>query len=155
MKTRKLRTHHCGYSNIDFRSKNDFESLKTYQPWKVRTAFGTMGYSQYHLPKNEKNKVLGVSNNLNDQRAVLSDVPDPKFHRTAEFYSNNKIPIKAKTMNTNERIAQLDEHDKGKERFTGDSMMIADLTKNRKYKSKKSGISNKEKREKSKWIEII
>ena len=40
-------------------------------------------------------------------------------------------------MFTNERVAQLDETYKGKDKFTGDSMMIVDLTKQRQMKKGK------------------
>ena len=42
------------------------------------------------------------------------------------------MQIKKKAMTSDERLAQLDESFKGKEKFTGESMMIADLNKERK-----------------------
>jgi len=137
MNIRKQRTHQAGHSNIDFRSKNDDQSLKIYQPWKMMKAHGTMGYSDYKNNPDVIKKLLEVSKTINTQQAITSEIPDPKFHKTAEYYFIHKIPIKAKTINTTERIAQLDESVKGKEVYTGDSMMISDLTKFRKNRIKK------------------
>ena len=137
MNIRKQRTHLVGHSNIDFRSKHDEQSLKVYQPWKMMKAHGTMGYSDYKNNLDEIKKLLEVSKNINTQQALTSEIPDPKYHKTAEYYFNHKIPVKAKTMYTTERIAQLDESVKGKEVYTGDSMMISDITKFRKNKTKK------------------
>lgn len=145
MSVRKDRIHRCGHSNIDFRSKRDEEALKVYQPWKNRTAFGTMGYVGFKLHPEENKKILEVSEKLNNQRTVLSEMPDPKYHKSAQFYFDKKIPIKEKTIYTNERVAQLDESFKGKEMFTGDSMMIADINKFRKAKKKKEYVDRNRK----------
>jgi hypothetical protein len=148
MNIRKERTHRCGHSNIDFRSKKDTDSLQTYQPWKCKKEFGTMGYTDFKLSFNDHKKALENTQQINCQRNILSEVPDPKYHKTAQYYSQNKIPIKSKTIYTNERVAQLDESFKGKDMYTGDSMMIADITKFRKNKTKK--FYDREKHAKSK-----
>ena len=137
MNIRKQRNHQSGHSNIDFRSKKDENSLKLFQPWKVMEAPGTMGYSGYKPNTIDVKNILEVSKKINTQRVVSTEIPDPKYHKTAEFYYKNRIPIKTKTIYTNERIAQLDESFKGKEVFTGDSMMISDINKYRKNKIKK------------------
>jgi hypothetical protein len=137
MNIRKQRNHQVGHSNIDFRSKKDEESLKIFQPWKLMEAPGTMGYSGYKPNTINMKKILEVSKSINTQRIIASEIPDPKYHKTAEFYYKNRIPIKTKTMYTTERVAQLDESFKGKEVFTGDSMMISDINKYRKNKTKK------------------
>lgn len=136
MKQRKERSHLYGHSNLDFRTKNDTENLKIYQPWKVRTEFGTMGYSGFHPVLDESKKTKEVSEKLFNQQQTLSGIPDPKFFKSAQFYYDKKIPIKARTFYTNERVAQLDESFKGKEVFTGDSMMISDINKFRKMKTR-------------------
>jgi hypothetical protein len=136
MQLRKERTHRCGYTNIDFRSKKDTEALKTYQPWVCAKSFGTMGYSDFKLTTNDHKKLLEPTNPINTHRVVRSELPDPKYHKTALYYSTNKIPIRKKTFYTDERVAQLDESFKGKDKYTGDSMMIAEVTKLRKHKTK-------------------
>jgi hypothetical protein len=136
MKQRKERSHLYGHSNLDFRSKNDTENLKIYQPWKVRTEFGTMGYSGFQGVPDESKKMKEVSEKLFNQQTIVSGIPDPKFFKSAQFYYDKKIPLKARTFYTNERVAQLDESFKGKEVYTGDSMMISDINKYRKMKTK-------------------
>jgi hypothetical protein len=147
MNKRKERTHHCGFTNIDFRSKNDLENLKIHQPWHQRTNFGTMGYSEYKLPPKHSKKILEVSCKINNQKVLVSEMPDPRYYQTAKFYEDKQIKIRCKNMYTNERVAQLDESFLGKEKFTGDSMMIADLTKQRKHKSHKFLDTEKENRQ--------
>lgn len=134
MNIRRERSHGCGHSNIDFRTKNDTESIKTFMPWKSKKEFGTMGNDLYKLSFNENKKLLKVTENINAQKNILHEIPNPKYYKTAQFYQSNNFPIKSKTMTISERVAQLDESFKGKEKFTGESMMIADLTKNRKLK---------------------
>lgn len=137
MNIKKERLHRCGLSNIDFRTKRDGDSLKVHQPWKIAAPFGTMGYSGYRPDPIQRKTLLKVTENINNQRTLASDIPDAKYYKTAEFYNKNKIPLKTKAFFTNERIAQLDESFKGKEKYTGDSMMIADVLKFRKRKAKK------------------
>ena len=139
MTLRRDRTHTCGLSNIDFRSKNDIDSLLLFQPWKTNTHFGTMGQSNYFRAYSAQKKVFGVTDKINTQKDLASDCPDPRYFTSAQFYKNNKIDLNQRSIFTNDRVAQLDETFKGKDRFTGDSMMIVDLTKqkNRLY----SGVS--------------
>lgn len=47
MNIRRDRTHQCGLTNLDFRTKGDFESLDKYKPTLKFADFGTMGRSQY------------------------------------------------------------------------------------------------------------
>lgn len=132
MSIRRERSHKCGHSNIDFRTKNDSEAIKTFMPWKLKKEYGTMGNDLFKLPINEHKKILKVTENINNQKNLLQEIPDPKYYKTAQFYQSNNIPLKAKAMFANDRVAQLDESFKGKEKFIGDSMMISDLTRNRK-----------------------
>ena len=117
----------CGFSNIDFRSKGDFESLKLYEPWKIPKEFGTMGKSNYHMSYSDAKKIFSVSKNMNKYTCIIQDSPDPKFYQTAMYYKKNKIKPNIVQDFYNERAAQLDEKDIGKEKYTGDSMMIADI----------------------------
>ena len=127
MSLKKQRTHMCGFSNIDFRSKGDFESLKLYEPWKIPKEFGTMGKSYYHISYTDSKKIFSVSKNINKLKNIIQDTPDPKFYQTAIYYKKNKIiPNILQEFHT-ERVAQLDEIDIGKEKYIGDSMMISDI----------------------------
>ena len=47
MNIRRERTHHCGLTNLDFRTKGDYESMDRYRPDLKFANFGTMGKSQY------------------------------------------------------------------------------------------------------------
>ncbi len=76
----------CGFSNIDFRSKGDFESLKLYEPWKIPKEFGTMGKSNYHISYSDAKKIFSVSKNLNKFRSIVHDSPDPKFYKTTMYH---------------------------------------------------------------------
>ena len=127
---RRSRSHHYGYTNIDYRSKEDVNSMLIHQPWKQPKDFGTMGHAGYTLPYDKHKNILKISQQLNTLQHINSECPDPKTYNTCKFYNDNKIPIKAKTHITKptERVAQLDENLKGKDIFIGDSMMIADLT---------------------------
>jgi len=145
MSIRRERSHKCGHSNIDFRTKNDQEAIKTFMPWKLKKEYGTMGNDEYKLPFNEHKKLLKETEKINTQRNILHEAPDPKYYKTAQFYQSNNIPIKAKTMFVNERLAQLDESFKGKEKFIGDGMMISDLTKNRKLQKEYGDKVNQKK----------
>ena len=124
----------CGFSNIDFRSKGDFESLKLYEPWKIPKEFGTMGKSNYHISYSDAKKIFSVSKNLNKFRSIVHDSPDPKFYKTAMYYKKNKIKPNVVQDFYNERAAQLDEIDIGKDKYIGDSMMIADIYRYRTQK---------------------
>ena len=126
MSLKRERNHMCGFSNIDFRSKGEFENLKLFEPWKIPKDFGTMGKSNYHLPYSESKRIFSVSKNLNKFKNIVQDFPDPKFYKTAMYYKKSNIKPNILQDFYNERIAQLDEIDIGKEKYIGDSMMIAD-----------------------------
>ena len=143
MSIRRERSHRCGHTNIDFRTKNDIDSIKTYMPWKSKREFGTMGNDFYRLPFNEKKKLMKVTENINTIKNVHEDIPDPKYYKTAQFYQLNNMQVKKRAMYSDERLAQLDESFKGKDKYTGESMMIADLTKQRKKREKLKNIQNK------------
>lgn len=129
MKLRKERNHLYGQTNIDFRSKKDAEAIKIYQPWMVKKNFGTMGNQDYHLPVDDFKNCLRPVSKIISQREVNAELPDPKYYKSAQYYDKLKIPLKQKTITTSERIAQLNEETKGKEKYVGDSMMIAENLK--------------------------
>ena len=137
MSLRRDRTHNYGLSNIDFRSKNDIDSLLLFQPWKTNTHFGSMGQSNYFRSFSANKRIFGVTDKINTQKDLASDCPDPRYYTTAQFYKKNKIDLNQRNIYTSDRVAQLDETYKGKERFTGDSMMIVDITKQRQMKKGK------------------
>ena len=138
MSLKKERVHTTGFSNIDFRTKNDSNSLLLFQPWKVAEHYGTINDYGYRLSFDDHKKIFGLSDKLNKQLNEFNDLPDPKIYQSAQFYRDNKIKFNTRSMFTNERLAQLDESMKGKERYVGDSMMISDINKIRKVNTKKN-----------------
>ena len=144
MALRLERVHQCGTSNIDFRSKKDYESLTLYQPWKVPKDFGTMGQSCYYPSNTEMKNTFSVSENINQLKDKVQGSPNPKGYKTAKFYKEQKISPQIKSNFVSQRLAQLDESYIGKDIFTGDSMMIADINKFRKERKRKKRFLEKE-----------
>lgn len=46
----KERTHHCGLTNIDFKTKGDIQSDDKFNFTTARSDFGTMGWKGFHWP---------------------------------------------------------------------------------------------------------
>ena len=47
MSLKRERSHHYGFTNIDYRTKQDKSALCLFQPWHNSKNFGTMGNSNY------------------------------------------------------------------------------------------------------------
>ena len=147
MSLKRERNHTTGLSNIDFRSKNDIPSLDQYEPWHKTKNFGTMSKYPYELSYTEHKKLFRPTKQINEQYYLNADIQNPKTYQSAQFYKDHKIRLNTKAIFTNERIAQLDESNKGKDIFLGDSMMISDINKQRKERKKRrkfNDIENKE-----------
>ena len=129
--------HRCGYTNLDFRSKGDFESLKLYEPWKIPKEFGTMGKSFYYPSYSEAKKIFSVSKSLNKLKNIVQGSPDPKAYPGALYYKKNNIKPNIIQEFRVERVAELDESALGKDKYIGESMMIADINKYRKERKHK------------------
>ena len=141
MSLKLQRMHRCGYTNLDFRSKGDFHSVKLYEPWKIPKEFGTMGKSFYYPSFSEAKKIFSVSKSLNKLKDIVQGSPDPKSYPGALYYKKNNIKPNIVQEFRIERVAELDESAIGKEKYIGDSMMIADINKYRKErKIKKNDI---------------
>ena len=141
MSLKLQRMHRCGYTNLDFRSKGDFDSVKLYEPWKIPKEFGTMGKSFYYPSFSEAKKIFSVSKSLNKLKDIVQGSPDPKSYPGALYYKKNNIRPNIVQEFRIERVAELDESAIGKEKYIGDSMMIADINKYRKErKIKKNDI---------------
>ena len=154
MSLKKPRIHCCGFSNLDFRTKGDFESLKLYEPWKIPKDFGSMGKSFYYPSFSEAKKIFSVSKSLNKLKNVIQGSPDPKNYPGALYYKKNNIRPNIIQEFRTERVAELDESGIGKEKYIGDSMMIAEINKyrlERKNKNKKREI-NENKGQKQDYI---
>ena len=137
MSLKLQRIHRCGYTNLDFRSKGDFESLKLYEPWKIPKEFGTMGKSFYYPSYSEAKKIFSVSKSLNKLKNIVQGSPDPKAYPGALYYKKNNIKPNIIQEFRVERVAELDESALGKDKYIGESMMIADINKYRKERKHK------------------
>ena len=156
MSLKLQRIHRCGYTNLDFRSKGDFESLKLYEPWQIPKEFGTMGKSFYYPSYSEAKKIFSVSKSLNKLKSIVQGSPDPKSYPGAIYYKKNNMKPNIIQEFRIERVAELDESEIGKEKYVGDSMMIADINKYRKdRKNKKVDIKEKMTAEKKDLLEKI
>ena len=137
MSLKLQRMHRCGYTNLDFRSKGDFESLKLYEPWKIPKEFGTMGKSFYYPSYSEAKKIFSVSKSLNKLKNIVQGSPDPKAYPGALYYKKNNIKPNIIQEFRVEKVAELDESALGKDKYIGESMMIADINKYRKERKHK------------------
>ena len=144
MSLKLQRMHRCGYTNLDFRSKGDFDSLKLYEPWQIPKEFGTMGKSHYYPSFSEAKKIFSVSKSLNKLKNIVQGSPDPKSYPGALYYKKNNMKPNIVQEFRIERVAELDESEIGKEKYIGDSMMIADINKyRRERKNKKVDLKDK------------
>ena len=137
MSLRRDRLHLTGITNIDFRSKKDLTSVNFFQPWKTSSNFGTMGNSNYTRSYSARKRIFTATSKVATQKNLASGTPDPRYYTSSQFYNSHRISPLKRNIFTTDRVAQLDEAFKGKDRFTGDSMMIADLTKQRRLKKLK------------------
>jgi len=129
MNIKKERTHKYGSSNIDFRTKRDEQKIKTYEPWLMGKKMGTQGISDFHLTLNQKKDLFLTTKKLSTHKDIVKEIPNPKLHSTANYYFEKNIIPNEKIFFANEKVADLDESFKGKEKYVGDSMMISVNTK--------------------------
>ena len=141
------RIHKCGFTNLDFRTKGDFNNLKLYEPWQIPKEFGTMGKSFYYPSFTQTKKIFSVSKSLNKLKDIVQGSPDPKIYSGAIYYKQNKIKPKIIQEFRSTRVAELDESDIGKEKYIGDSMMISYIKNCRLSKTSKKADSLNKKRE--------
>ena len=134
MSLRRVRSHKVGISNIDFRTKGDMYNIKIFEPWHSPKDFGSMGYRQYRIPKKIFKSLFDPSIEINTQKDIVNDYPDPRYHTTAQFYKKNNILINTRTFFNSEKVANLEESFKGKEIFNGDSTNVAEVMRLRKGK---------------------
>lgn len=149
MRLKKERNHLYGLSNIDFRSKRDEENIRKFQPWIMAKAFATQGQSNFHLTLDQKKSLFEGINKLLTLKDIVNEHPNPKYYNTIQFYKSKNITLYSKTLTETERAAHLDETEKGKDPFTGDSMMISFNTK-LKHKDKNLSIKDKKRKHKIK-----
>ena len=148
MSLRKDRLHLTGITNIDFRSKKVLTSISFFQPWKTSTNFGTMGISNFTRSYSSQKNIHTITSKIATQKSLATDTPDPRYYTSSQFYSSHKISPLKRNIFTSDRIAQLDEAYKGKDRFLGDSMMISDINKIRKERKRRRRLHEQERKKK-------
>ena len=107
----------------------------------------------YELSYSAHKKLFSPTKAINEQYYLNSNIQNPKIYQSAQFYKSHNSPINIKAIYTNERFAQLDESNKGKEIFLGDSMMISDINKQRKERKKRRKFNDRENKEKKMVIQ--
>ena len=135
MSLRRVRSHKVGISNIDFRTKKDIDNIRLFEPWQSPKEFGTMGYRNYRNPRKVFKSLFDPSLEINTQKDIVNDYPDPRYHTAAQFYKKNNILINTKTFFNSEKVANLEESYKGKDIFNGDSTNVAEIMRARKGKN--------------------
>lgn len=118
MNIRRDRTHQCGLTNIDFRTKGDFQSLERYQPNNMYNDFGTMGKSQYKRMPSQANFKEQVSTMGGFK--TLSKV-DPRGETTKEFYQQKSKAFKQPVQIGKRHDTQLEDTKWTDKVFTGDN----------------------------------
>ena len=108
--------------------------MRIFEPWHSPKDFGSMGYRQYRIPKKIFKSLFDPSIEINTQKDIVNDYPDPRYHTTAQFYKKNNILINTRTFFNSEKVANLEESFKGKEIFNGDSTNVAEVMRLRKGK---------------------
>ena len=97
MNIRRDRTHQCGLTNLDFRTKGEIESVDRYNPTLKYADFGTMGKSQYNrMPS--ANPELTFKDRLKMSAGFLTTTAkvnhNPKIETTTDFYKQRNKKIK-------------------------------------------------------------
>ena len=134
---RRARSHKIGISNIDYRTKNDEDNLRIFEPWKAPKDFGTMGYRNYKNAPKFRRLLFSPTERINTHKDLVNDYPDPRYYTTAQFYKTNNIDLNIKSFIETERVSNLEETFKGKDVFIGDGMGITDTMRKRKGKKEK------------------
>jgi Ca2+-binding EF-hand superfamily protein len=138
MNIRRERTHQCGLTNIDFKTKGDSEALAKYKPDLKYTNFGTMSKTAF------KASTATTSFNMTKQKTGMHQpyVPDPKRQTTEQFYATQGKRLTAPAATFGKRATQLEADRWNDNVFTGDTANFqADLTGKVKRRVNKLGMS--------------
>lgn len=142
MNRRRERVHHCGLTNIDFKTKGDAVSMQTYKPTLKHADFGTMGKTGF-----EKTPFSTFMKSKKKTGMTISENPDPRTKTTQDFYMQQGKRITAPTATLNKRSTQLEDAKWTDNVFTGDKPDFQiDLTAKAKRRINKLGLGNSGKR---------
>ena len=133
MSLKLRRIHYTGISNLDFRTKNDINRIKLYQPYHESKPFGMQGISNYKLPSSIHKELFSPTKGINEGKFIKNEMLNPRVYEPALFYKNNLMKIKPKAFLAVERSKQLDTSEfRGGGEYNGDSMMISETNKKRR-----------------------
>lgn len=121
MNIRKERTHQCGLTNLDFKTKGDYDNLDYAKPSLKYADFGTMdktGYKRINTSEDPLNR-LGVSGGWKQPNQ-----PDPKYDTAKEFYQTQGKRFRAKFETAHRKEGELEKPTWTDKIFTGDSAKL-------------------------------
>jgi hypothetical protein len=119
MQLRKDRAHHCGLSNLDFRTQKDSENLTKYQEDFKKKSFGTMGrigIKQVKAPTSEKEKRKLKAG------FILEGSPNPRDTVSKMYYDEAEKPIREKAAMGSTRISHVEDPRWNENIFTGENV---------------------------------
>lgn len=122
MNIRRDRTHQCGLTNLDFRTKGEIESVDRYNPSLKFADFGTMGKSQFNRMASaaatdfkDRLKLTGGWKTMTNLNA------NPKAESTQEFYKSKGKKIKGPQQIGIRKETELEDQKWTDKVFTGDN----------------------------------
>lgn len=122
MNIRRDRTHQCGLTNMDFRTKGEIESVDRYNPSLKFADFGTMGKSLY------KRMTSAAAPDFKDRlrltggwKTMTNMNANPRVEGTQEFYQTKGKKIKGPAQIGLRKETQLEEEKWTDKVFTGDN----------------------------------
>ena len=118
MNVRKQRTHQCGLTNVDFRTKGDSNALDKFQPNMKYADAGTMGKASFRLnpaPESLQESVKQTGGWQGKTRL------DPKTETQLQFYNAQGKKPKAPVLVANRKTQELEKEEWTDKVFTGDN----------------------------------
>lgn len=101
MNIRRERTHQCGLTNIDYRTKGDVQSLDRYQANLKFADMGTMNRTGYNRGPDPSLTFKEQVKNAGGWGTQRKD--DPKDGNSRTFYSMNNKKMKAPVLVANRK----------------------------------------------------
>jgi len=118
MNIRKERTHQCGLTNLDFRTKGDTENMERYQANLKFTDMGTMGKTQFKRMGPDANEIEHLR--MTSGRATMPK-PNPRTETGLEFYKTKNKRLKQPVQIGKKKEQELEEEKWTDKIFTGDN----------------------------------
>lgn len=119
MNIRRERTHACGLTNIDYKTKGDFASLDRYRPTLKYSDVGTMTKTGFQAPidsENFRDRWMSRTGWKSLKRL------DPRNDSAVQFYANQGKKPKAPVLVAKPRNQLLEREEWDDKRFTGDTI---------------------------------